>query len=188
MSESIFYKQFLDPSRLKVSLLAVELYAHLSAGLTNDDQVLAAIHQVLQSACGVQNPTDDHVLLFIEKLAGIKKEVTQESKVPGRTFSSAYTEYLNNLHLDSTILRMVGYDLGLAGRIYRDLDREDALRIISDYLSGIQQEGVLMLEAVAYGFGGGYKDDKSKNKSKAHDLTTTEGKRTALTALRSLGF
>jgi hypothetical protein len=127
-------------------------------------------------------------------LNDIREEVApsakaSETKVSKKSFGTSYDEYLQRLTLDSTVLRMVGYDVDAARRIYCEMDRDDAMKLIGEYVTGLMEEGLLRLEASMYGFGGKYKEDKGgpssgEGQTKHHDLTTDEGK----AALRRLGF
>lgn len=188
MSRSVFYNQVCG-RRFPVSLLALEYYAVETQKCDSDDELFDVFMKVVVELCGVTSPTDEDLTYFVERLEKVRTEVNPESKPPAKprkSFGTSYDQYLQRLTLDSTILRMVNYDVDSAKRIYCEMDRDDAMKLVGDYVTGLMEEGLLQLEASMYGFGGKYKDDKGgrNGPSKTHDLTTDEGK----AALKRLGF
>lgn len=189
MSRSVFYNQVCG-RRFPVSLLALEYYAVETQKCESDDELFDVFMRVVVDFCGVTSPTDDDLNYFVSRLESIRSEVSPEPQTPKtkprKSFGTSYDQYLQKLTLDSTILRMVNYDVDAAKRIYCEMDRDDAMKLVGDYVTGLMEEGLLQLEASMYGFGGRYKDDKGgkSNPVKTHDLTTDEGK----AALKRLGF
>lgn len=188
MSRSVFYNQSCG-RRFSVSLLALEFYAVETQKCESDDDLFDTFMRVVVDFCGVTEPTDEDLNYFVERLNAIRDEVNKESKPqpagkPRKSFGTSYDQYLQKLTLDSTILRMVNYDIESARRIYCEMDRDDAMKLVNDYVTGLMEEGLLQLEASMYGFGGKYKGDGGKSGGRTHDLNTAEGKE----ALKRLGF
>ena len=192
MSRSVFYNQACG-RRFPVSLLALEYYAVETQKCESEDELFDVFMKVVVDFCGVSSPNDEDLNYFVERLNTIRTETERSAplsdKAPRKSFGTSYDSYLQRLTLDSTVLRMVGYDVNAAHRIYCEMDRDDAMKLIGDYVTGLMEEGLLQLEASMYGFGGKYKDDKggpgqTDGQTKTHDLTTDEGK----AALRRLGF
>jgi hypothetical protein len=187
MSNSIFFNQ-LKGRRFPIPLLAIEIYSDEARHCTTEDEVFDVFFRVITDICGVRQPTDEDLTYFVDRLDALRKEMeqneTQETKKAVRSFGTAYHEYLSNLMVDSRILRMVGYNFDVAKKIYCELDRDDAMKLVNEYMTGLLEEGLLNMEAAMYGFGGKYKDDKGGSKANVHDLTTDEGKK----ALKRLGF
>jgi hypothetical protein len=145
---------------------------------------------ILHSFCSVEKPSDDDLNYFVDRLKAIQEEI--KDRVPGsskkasKSFGTSYHEYISKLSIDSTILRMTGYNFDAAKRIYCELDRDDAMKLVTEYINGSMEESLLTLEACMYGMGGSYKNDGGGNKGadKVHDLSTEEGK----AAARAMGF
>lgn len=186
MSNSIFFNQ-LKGRRFPISLLAIEVYSLEVRNCASEDEVFDVFFRVITEICGVQQPTDDDLSYFVERLEVLRTEMSNEDVQPKKSvksFGTAYHEYLSRLMVDSRILKMVGYNFDAAKKIYCELDRDDAMKLVTEYTTGLFEEGLLTMEAAMYGFGGKYKDDKAGSKGNTHDLTTDEGKK----ALRRLGF
>lgn len=186
MANSLFFNMQ-GGVRFPISLLALEVYAHKSIGLTQESEFLDLFAWIVNRYCGVSNPSDDDKTYFLNRLIAIHEESSEPSQgkagVQKKSFGTSYQEYMSELALDSVILRMTGYNYEAARRIYCDLDRQDTFRLVKDYQAGIWQKGLLELEACMYGFGNSYSED-SKPSGPVHDLNTEEG----MAALRSLGF
>jgi hypothetical protein len=183
---SIFYNQ-VKGRRFPVSLIALEYYVAETQFCDTEEAMFDVFLETLVRFCGVTAPDDEDVEYFLSRLEGIRSEIqpgTTTKGRPNKSFGTSYDQYIQDLTLDSTILRMVGYNLDAAKRIYHDLDRDDAMKLVSEYVTGLREEGLLQLEASMYGFGGKYKNDKGQTKAKVHDLTTEEGR----AALKRCGF
>lgn len=187
MSNSIFFNE-LKGRRFPISLLAIEVYSLEAGTCTSEDELFDVFFRVITELCGVAQPTDEDLNYFVDRLEVLRGEMikAEENAPPkaSKSFGTAYHEYLSKLMVDSRILRMVGYNFDAAKKIYCELDRDDAMKLVNEYMTGLLEEGLLNMEATMYGFGGKYKDDKGGTKGNTHDLTTEDGKK----ALRRLGF
>lgn len=187
MANSIFYNMT-HGRRFPVSLLALETYAIRVTEVSTEDEHYDMFIKILTSICGVENPQVDDIQYLAERIKSIKDETVEgKASKAGHSFGTYYQEYLGKLSSDSTILRMVNYDVNAARRIYCELDRDDAYKLMKEYLEGLLEEGRLRMEAAMYGFGGGYKDDGkggSGNVGETFDVSSEEGK----AALKAMGF
>lgn len=186
MTYSIFYNTQ-GGRRFPIPLLALETYSIQAGSTQTADELLRLFMMIASEICHVKAPSDDDIDYFVQRLQGVQDELKEleEPSETTKSFGTAFQEYLNKLTIDSTILRMTGYDFEAARKIYCELDRDDAMKLVNEYVSGLMQEGLLNLESAMYGQGGSYKDDvKSKPKANVHDLTTEEGR----ASLRSFGF
>jgi len=204
MSHSIFYNQGKKGRRFPISLLALETYSNgHHDGITEDERFDLFI-SVLTEICGVVRPGEDDLAYFLERLQAIHNEIQAEvesqqhvvaPKKPEIGFGTSYTDYISKLSFDSTVLRMTGYDYSAARKIYCELDRDDTMKLIKEYVTGLMEQSRVNLESSMYGFGNSYKNDTSASSSPGppgpsgpnvivHDINTEEGK----AALRRCGF
>lgn len=175
--------------RFPIPLMALEAYAIDSEGATTDQELFDVLMVTLSKHCKVTKPQDEDIAYFLERLKGIKGEIEENSEEEvnhGKTFGSAYMAYIGALPIDGAILQMVGYDIDSAEKLYCDLDRDDAVQLVKDYIKGKTEENLVRLEASMYGMGGKYEEDKggSTKKDKGVDISTEEG----AAQLRALGF
>lgn len=194
IDSSIFYS---ESRRFPISLLALEVYSEKSPAAKTDDELMDIVIEVMSRYCGVIRPNDDDFQYFLERLSEVKQEVDKDLEadtppsINKMSFGTSYIGYMNKLKLDSTIMQMTGYHFENAKVIYCQLDRIDALRLISEYNVEKLETHKVSMEAVLYGMGGEYKGDASKSSSgdsvaieRVHDVRTKEG----AAALRKFGF
>jgi len=190
-SFSIFY-QHKYGRKFPVSLLCLEVYSSKMKDSVTDDEIYNTLVTVLSSTCGVTNPTNEDLEYFMSRLKQIDEDMRGDGKEGaqgrvGKSFGTSFSEYLQSLSLDSAILKMTGYDMEAATRLFCDIDRDDVIKLVGEYYSGKAEENLVAMEASMYGGGNSYKEDKpGKRASKAntHDLTTPEG----MQAIKSMGF
>jgi hypothetical protein len=177
--------------KFPVSLLSIEFYAIESEKNKEDDNLLydALVNTVVKT-CAINSPDQDDLKYFLSRLEGIRDSLkgSGEGVAKGKdvkTFGSSYLKYLTNLSIDSTLLKMTGYDMAAAARLYCEIDRDDVQKLVDEYVTGKSEENLVLMESSMYGFGGSYADDSgAKGPQKSFDLNSAEG----LNALKGLGF
>lgn len=190
-SASIFY-QHKYGRRFPVSLMALEMYAVEVDGAESDNDVYDALVKVLTKACQVKEPSKEDGDYLISRITSIGKELADKApKVPegaskSKSFGSSYMEYLHDLSVDSSVLKMVSYDMTAATKLYCEIDRDDVLKLVAEYFSGKAEENLVKMEASMYGNGGKYKNDRGavSGPGKTHDISTPEG----FANLKAMGF
>lgn len=187
-SPSIFY-QHKYGRRFPVPLMALEMYAVTVEGAETDNDVYDVLIKVLTSACGVTAPNKEDGDYLISRITEVSKALKQVDKTTGpksQSFGTSYMAYLRDLSVDSAILKMVNYDVTAATKLYCELDREDVLKLVSEYFSGKDEANLVKMEASLYGGGGKYKNDKGGKggPSVQHDISTPEG----FANLKAMGF
>lgn len=186
---SIFYMHAYG-RKFPVPLMALEAYAMDSENATTDEELFNVLITTLSKHCGVAQPNDEDIAYFVSRLTKLKEEITENSEegaTYGKTFGSAYMGYISDLPIDGALLKMVHYDIDAAEKLYCDIDRDDAVQLVKDYIKGKAEENLVKMEAAMYGMGGSYEEDKGSkqdNKEKGIDISTEEG----AAALRALGF
>jgi len=188
---SLFYK-LKYVYRFPISLLCLEMYVELSQGITDEASALEVFSRVLIKSCGIREPTEEDVVYFMGRLEQINKDIQKENEKFNikessmRTFGSSYRDYIRDIPFDRILMQMTNYDLIAANRLYTELDRDDIMPMIAEYVKGKIEAGILQLDSCLYGFGGSYKEDQSAGKENVivHDLQTEEGR----AAMRSFGF
>ena len=186
---SIFYMHAYG-RRFPVPLMALEAYSVDSEGASTDQELFDVLMVTLSKHCKVAEPNDADISYFLERLTKLKEEIEENSKEDspqGKTFGTAYMDYLSELPIDGALLKMVHYDIDAAEKLYCDIDRDDAVSLVRDYIRGKSQDNLVSMEASMYGMGGSYAEDKDESKpakEKGMDISTEEG----AAALRQLGF
>lgn len=184
---SIFYMHA-HGRRFPVPLMALEAYAMDSENAETDQELFDVLMVTLSKHCKVSKPTDDDINYFVSRLGKLKEEIegnSAEESTHGKTFGSAYMDYISDLPIDGALLKMVHYDIDAAEKLYCDIDRDDAVQLVKDYIKGKAEENLVKMEASMYGMGGSYEEDKGpKKKDKGVDISTEEG----AAQLRALGF
>lgn len=187
---SLFY-QHTYGRRFPVPLLALEVYAQNISAAKTDNDIYDVLVQLLSSVCKVKSPCKEDIEYFVKRLQEVDRSLKKDEPkaapgTPRKSFGTSFSDYLQNLSLDSAVLRMTGYDMQAASRLYCEVDRDDVMVLVADYYSGKAEENLVAMEAAMYGSGNSYKEDKKPRASKAntHDLATPEG----IGALRSMGF
>jgi len=184
---SIFYMHTYG-RRFPVPLMALEAYAMDSENASTDQELFDVLVTTLSKHCKVVKPTDGDINYFLDRLKKLKTEIEEnslEDSNNGKSFGTAYMDYISELPIDGALLKMVHYDIDAAEKLYCDLDRDDAVTLVKDYIKGKAEENLVKMEAAMYGMGGSYEEDKAeKNKDKGIDISTEEG----AAALRALGF
>ena len=180
---SLFYNHKYG-RRFPVSLMALEAYAIEVEGATEDNEIYDALVRVLAKACDVKSPDKLDIEYLIERITEVGKELADNKKddgkkegKPKKSFGTSYMEYLHGLSVDSAILKMVNYDITAATALYCDIDRDDVIRLIREFFSGVAEENLVNMEANMYGTGNSYKGDKGgkKENESTHDISTPEG-------------
>lgn len=185
---SIFYMHTYG-RRFPIPLMALESYALDSEKADSDEELFNVLITTLSKHCKVATPEDADITYFLTRLKGLKEEISENSgdeETKGKTFGSAYMNYIGGLTVDAALLKMVNYDIDAAEKLYCTVDRDDVVQLVRDYIKGKAEENLVRMEASMYGFGGHYEEDKSGKggKSKGIDISTEEG----AAALKSLGF
>jgi len=165
--------------------MALEAYSINSEKTTTDQELFDVLVTTISKHCKIRNPTDDDITYFMDRLKEIKEEIAGNAKqlMPqGKTFGSAYMDYVSELPIDGALLKMVNYDIDAAEKLYCTIDREDVVSLVKEYIKGKAEENLVNMEAAMYGFGGSYADDKKE--SKGMDISSEQG----AAALKSLGF
>ena len=187
---SIFY-QHKHGRRFPVSLMALEVYSKSMMDASTDNEIYDVLITTLASSCKVLDPTKEDVDYFIKRLTEIHEDMGEKDEKGGvgsksKTFGSSFTEYLNGLSIDATLLKMTSYDMDAASKLYCDLDRDDVISLVSDYFSGRAEENLVAMEAALYGSGNSYKKDSFTDRGDvvSHDLATPEG----IASIRSMGL
>jgi len=174
--------------RFPIPLMALEAYAIDSEGATTDQELFDVLMVTVSKYCKVPKPTDDDITYFLERLQKLKTEIAQnasEDSNNGKSFGTAYMDYIADLPIDGALLKMVHYDIGAAEKLYCDIDRDDVVQLVKDYIKGKAEENLVKMEAAMYGMGGSYEGDKpEEKKEKGIDISTEEG----AAAMRALGF
>lgn len=188
---SLFYKHTYG-RRFPVPLLSLEVYSKNIQGAVTDTEVYNVLTDILSSVCKIKDPDKGDVEYFIKRLQLIDESLSKpsaqgrEAGRPKRSFGTSFSAHLEGLSLDSALLKMTGYNMDAASRLYCETDRDDVMALVSDYFSGRGEENLVAMEATLYGSGNSYKEDKGTKNSNAstHDLQTKEG----VSALKSMGF
>ena len=186
---SIFYMHTYG-RRFPVPLMALESYALDSEKADSDEELFNVLLTTLSKHCKVVAAEDDDIDYFLSRLKSIKEEISENSsdeKTRGKTFGSAYMDYISSLPVDGALLKMVNYDIDSAEKLYCTIDRDDVVQLVKDYIKGKAEENLVRMEASMYGFGGHYEEEKVDKKGgggKGVDISTEEG----VAALKSLGF
>ena len=184
---SIFYMHVAG-RRFPVPLVALESYSINASTAESDEQLFDVLITTMSKYCNVTDPQDDDIEYFLSRLKEVREEIKDndpEEKTKGKTFGTAYLEYISGLSIDAVLLRMVNYDINAAEKLYCTMDRTDVVALVDDYVKGRMEENLVNMEAAMYGFGGGYKSDKqSKGKSKGVPINSAEG----MAQLAALGF
>lgn len=184
---SVFYMHAYG-RRFPVPLMALECYALGSEKAGSDQELLDVLVSTISTHCKISAPKESDIDYFLTRLKEIKAEISEnsaEEMVKGKTFGSAYMDYISKLPVDAALLKMVNYDIGAAEKLYCNIDRDDVIQLVRDYIRGKAEENLVSMEASMYGFGGHYeKDKKDSGGSKGIDISTEAG----AAALKSLGF
>ncbi|RLA45994.1 MAG: hypothetical protein DRR06_06005 [Gammaproteobacteria bacterium] len=183
---SLFYNHTFG-RRFPIPLMALEAYALDSEAAQTDEDLFNVLVTTLSRHCKVSKPSEQDITYFLERLQGIKEEISNSPDggvAKGKTFGSAYMDYVSGLPMDSALLKMVNYDISAADRLYCTIDRDDVVQLVKEYIQGKAEENLVRFEASMYGFGGSYSEDKPENKDKGVDISTPDG----MAALKSLGF
>lgn len=128
-----------------------------------------------------------------DKQQEFSKRLQSEDFKP-QSFGELYLRWALKLDAWSTCLYLAGGDPLQADRLYYEVDREDLLSAFSVRVDHEMERINSTMEAAMYGFGGGYKTDKSRssgagsNDGPVYDLTTDEGRKAGLAILRQQGF
>ena len=187
---SLFYKHK-HGRRFPVSLMALEVYGKNMVGASTDNEIYDVLITTMTSSCGVMNPDSEDVDYFISRLAEMHEKMQEKAEKGGekgaktKSFGTSFSEYLSGLSIASTLLKMTGYDMDAATKLYCELDRVDVLELVNDYFSGKAEENLVAMEAAMYGSGNSYKKDKgSAGPARTHDLSSKEG----IKAVRAMGL
>jgi len=184
---SIFYMHAYG-RRFPIPLMALEAYAMDSEDTETDQDLFDVLMVTLSKHCKVAKPTDDDINYFLERLTKLKTEIEKNSSEEsnhGKSFGTAYMDYISDLPIDGALLKMVHYDIDAAEKLYCDIDRDDVVSLVKGYIKGKAEENLVNLEATMYGMGGSYEGDKGEaKKDKGIDISTEEG----AAQLRALGF
>jgi len=183
---SIFYNHAYG-RRFPVPLMALEAYAIASEQAQSDEELFDALLTTISAHCKIASPADADIEYFTNRLVQIKEEIvknTSEESTKGRSFGTAYLDYVSALPLDAALLKMVNYDIDAAEKLYCSIDRDDAISLVRDYIQGKSEENMVSMEAAMYGMGGKYESDKGGKGCKGIDISTEEG----AAALKQLGF
>ena len=186
MAKSVFYPTTPE-RRFNIPLLALEVFATESQSWQTEGDYQTGMSELLRNFCGVTQPEVDDFVYFLERVQTLQAQFEKPtpSGTPKKSFGTAYSEYLTSLPIDSLVLRMVGYNEAAARWVYCVLDRDDANRLLDEYVSGQMQDGLLNMEGAMYGFGNSYQQDKQSSPNvRVHDVNSEEG----LAALQRLGF
>ena len=169
-------------------MMALEAYAIDSEHADSDQGLFDVLVTTISKHCKVLKPTDEDIGYFLERLKQLKTEIEENSSEAsnhGKSFGTAYMDYISDLPIDGALLKMVHYDIDAAEKLYCDIDRDDVVSLVKGYIKGKAEENLVNLEATMYGMGGSYEDDKGEaKKDKGIDISTEEG----AAQLRALGF
>lgn len=184
---SVFYLQKVE-RRFPISLMAIEVYSNWSQTSTElaEDQVVDHLSSLVKEYCFVESPTEEDIAYFLEYLKGLQEAIEGQSppkKSRKQSFGTSYSQYLQSNPLDLTLLQMVNYDYAKAQDLYCQVDREDVLLMIGNFLRFESEKTQTLYEACLYGFGGKYKSDKG-GEVISYDLDTDQG----LAELAACGF
>ena len=124
---------------------------------------------------------------------GDRKGPANAGKPPEKGLGSDYLKWLGSLQSDRLCYILSGFDAGKARTLYADTDYRIVQDMGESYLEQQWHKIQSSFEASMYGFGGGYKDGAGGGGSDegeviTYDLTTPEGKKEAMGALRECGF
>lgn len=170
--------------RFPLTFLLLELIRDATEGVevVNEASVLlhaAILVRILKEEKIVAKPTDDDVEYVFARLQA-KLESNAAAK-PGpkrsgkRGFGEYYVEWLNEMHPEELCFYLADYDFNRAKQIYCTLDYDDVYKLAEYKIKHIFEHNRILLEATAFGFGGGYDDGGSSDKNVstgAFDMTT----------------
>lgn len=188
---SIFYNHEYG-RRFTVSLMALEFYATNSIAEDTEEGMYDVLMTTLTACCKVTAPTEEDVDYFLDRMSEIKKDMENQKpneggpSKPKKSFGTSYLDYLNGLSVDSTLMKMVGYNIEQARKLYCEVDRQDTLKLVREYVKGLLEGNTVAMEAAMYGFGGSYKDDGGGEPSNVKTYETQSA--SGIAKLKELGF
>ena len=127
-------------------------------GVAEDEKRINEVYrEVLEDICKVKFNAEN-LSELVKRSQGMATEAAEaEGRGPTKTkkgFTTSFYSYLLALPADKLILQACGNDYDTARNLYCVMDREDAMDIVSGYISRLQHDQGVMLEACAFGFGG----------------------------------
>jgi len=148
-------------------MLAFEYLAIEFSEMTDidDNGVLKVYNHVLKDFCGVEPDDKKNFSYLTKRITELREESSSSSKeeesnpdIPKPKakdgFCTEFYKLLLDFPTDELLLQMTGYDLTKAEQLYCMEDREDVKTLLKTYVSRLQIDHSVMLQATAYGFGG----------------------------------
>lgn len=195
MGHSTFYQRRSGPAKsLPITYLLLE---SIQASVTADPEVstLEALSHAA-TLCFTRKLTQDEISTLAVELQRISaeeaaKDKPQEKGKEQTTLGSTYMAWLGKLPADKLCYLISGFDPAKAEQLYCEVDHRTVSEMAASYIEQQWQLVQVSYEASMYGFGGGYKNDKSAASWSGENTNTfdlTKGGSEAIAALKSVGF
>ena len=132
-------------------------------GVAEDGKRVNEVYrEVLEDICKVKFNEEN-----LRELVKRSQEMAAEAEEAGgkvkarakKGFTTQFYAYLLALPADKLLLQACGNDYATAMNLYCVMDREDAMDVVSGYITRLQNDQGVMLEACAFGFGGNASGD-----------------------------
>lgn len=193
MDPSLFYRKRSEGSTAVVSFLLLE--ALKLEGEQNPDATLEAALTSAYKTTYKSTPSRgdlESIAKVLEEDRDKYADVQKADKAPPKvlhTLASSLMEWIGCLQAPQLCYVLAGFDPVKAEILYCDTD----FRLVNDmaevHINQQMQQVQASYEAVLYGFGGKYEDDKSSEKAEEGVMDLSKGaSKQQLSQLRNMGF
>lgn len=164
---------------IPITLFFLEVVAKLSEGDPNAGASDLVSKALLKSGL-TQKPTRDQIEYALLRLQELSQNIANEThgrgKDPGKGLGTDLMKWLSLLRTEEMCLLLAKFDSFEARKIYKEWDRDEVTEAFRVYLSYEREKMQASFEAVLYGFGGGYKEDRGVSSTgssnvEVYDLT-----------------
>jgi len=200
--DSVFLKNLeVDFKPIKITYLFLEVFSKVI--VKHNDKEFEEILGItlLKLGYDLEKLTEEVAVDLAERIMVYQKEELQAmsdsakqiedsnksgSKGKGKGFGQDYLEHIKDLSPADKCMVVCEYDYDKAKRLYCEVEKSAADRIVTLYMGTRWQELKTNFEASVLGFGGSL--DGKKDKGPSYDMTTEEGQKAAMSQLKSLRF
>jgi hypothetical protein len=157
--------------RFPISFLLLELIKEATTGIEpiNEAGVLlhaAILTKILKDEKIVAKPTDLDIEYVFGRLQAKLESSTAakpgEKRSGKRGFGEYFIDWLNEMQPEELCFYLAEYDFYKAKTIYSELDFDDVYKMTEYKVKREFEQNRILLEASAFGFGGGYDDGAKK--------------------------